>query len=84
MGTLTVRENLAFSANLRLPNTITDEEKRKRVEDVIQELGLQDCANTRVCGQQNGTFIPLESMKDLGIFRNTEDCTKKGVPVSQK
>ena len=50
MGTLTVRENLAFSANLRLPNTITDEEKKERVEDVIQELGLQDCANTRVCG----------------------------------
>jgi hypothetical protein len=34
MGTLTVRENLMFSANLRLPESISIEEKAKRVDEV--------------------------------------------------
>ncbi len=36
MGTLTVRENLMFSANLRLPETISHEEKVRRVEEVSE------------------------------------------------
>ena len=48
MGTLTVRENLVFSASLRLPSSISDKEKEERVDDVIQELGLQECANSKV------------------------------------
>ncbi|XP_072039147.1 broad substrate specificity ATP-binding cassette transporter ABCG2-like [Amphiura filiformis] len=47
-GTLTVRENLAFSAALRLPPSVTEKEREQRVEDVIQELGLQDCADSQV------------------------------------
>lgn len=49
MGTLTVRENLLFSGNLRLPrkqNSTAD--KKKKVESIIQELGLEDCADTKV------------------------------------
>ena len=34
MGTLTVRENLMFSANLRLPESISTAEKEKRVNEV--------------------------------------------------
>jgi len=48
MGTLTVRENLMFSANLRLPNSLSQEDKRQRVEDIVQELGLTVCADTKV------------------------------------
>jgi len=48
MGTLTVRENLMFSANLRLPETMTNEEKSDRVDEAIEELGLDKCANTKV------------------------------------
>jgi len=49
MGTLTVRENLAFSANLRLSSEAYSEEvKKQKVEDVIEQLGLQACANTLV------------------------------------
>ena len=49
MGTLTVRENLMFSANLRLPDSLLRKEKRHKVEEIIQELGLTSCANTKVC-----------------------------------
>ena len=49
MGTLTVRENIAFSANLRLSNELYDEEARKKkVEEVIVQLGLEACADTKV------------------------------------
>lgn len=48
MGTLSVRENLRFSAALRLPSSVSKQEREQRVEDVITELGLSDCANTRI------------------------------------
>lgn len=49
MGTLTVRENLAFSANLRLSRKeYSSSDKEMRVNSVIQELGLKDCADTKI------------------------------------
>mmetsp|Transcript_7675 Transcript_7675/g.11613 ORF Transcript_7675/g.11613 Transcript_7675/m.11613 type:complete len:668 (-) Transcript_7675:475-2478(-) len=47
-GVLTVRENLYYSAMLRLPNTMSRAEKLQRVEETIEELGLSHCANTKV------------------------------------
>ncbi|XP_060589501.1 broad substrate specificity ATP-binding cassette transporter ABCG2-like isoform X2 [Ruditapes philippinarum] len=48
MGTLSVKENFHFSAALRLPPTVSAEEREERVQNVIAELGLQHCANTKV------------------------------------
>ncbi|XP_067242825.1 broad substrate specificity ATP-binding cassette transporter ABCG2c isoform X1 [Chanodichthys erythropterus] len=49
MGTLTIRENLAFSANLRLSRKeYSSSDKKMRVDSVIQELGLKDCADTKI------------------------------------
>jgi len=48
MGTLTVRENIMFSANLRLPKTTKTFEKRLLVDNAISELGLAACANQTV------------------------------------
>ncbi|XP_023964409.2 broad substrate specificity ATP-binding cassette transporter ABCG2-like [Chrysemys picta bellii] len=49
MGTLTVRENLQFSASLRLPQSRNSEaEKQLKINAVIQELGLQECADTKI------------------------------------
>lgn len=47
-GMLTVRENIAFSANVRLPGEIPATERAARVNKVIQDLGLESCADTRV------------------------------------
>ena len=49
MGTLTVRENLHFSAALRLPSKMTWQQRKQRVEKVINELRLSDCASQMVC-----------------------------------
>lgn len=55
MGTLTVRENLRFSAALRLPSSVKDKEKDKMVDRVIQELGLGRVADSKVRGGDSKT-----------------------------
>ena len=47
-GTLSVRENLLFSANLRLPKNISYQEKNDIVQQVIIQLGLEKCADSKV------------------------------------
>ncbi|KAK8087832.1 ABC transporter [Apiospora hydei] len=53
LPTLTVRETLRYSANLRLPPPTTEEERMQIVEEVILELGLKDCADTRIGNSQH-------------------------------
>ena len=48
MGTLTVRENLRFSAALRLPSSVPQSEKEARVNHLITELGLTKVADSKV------------------------------------
>ena len=48
LPTLTVRETLRYAAELRLPPATTSDERQNIVEEVILELGLKECANTRI------------------------------------
>lgn len=48
--TATPREALKFSASMRLPASTTPAEIDELVEDLIKELGLEDCADTMVGG----------------------------------
>ncbi|KAL0337078.1 UNVERIFIED_CONTAM: ABC transporter G family member 22 [Sesamum calycinum] len=45
-----VKETLTYSARLRLPRTLTKEEKDQRAMDVIDELGLERCQDTMIGG----------------------------------
>ncbi|KAF3785495.1 ABC transporter G family member 22 [Nymphaea thermarum] len=47
---LTVRETLTYSALLRLPRTLTKQEKEERALHVISELGLERCLDTIIGG----------------------------------
>jgi ATP-binding cassette subfamily G (WHITE) protein 2 len=47
-GTLTVKENLMFSANVRLPTKLSFQTKMDIVNEVIIQLGLEKCADTMV------------------------------------
>lgn len=47
-GTLSVRENLMFSANVRLQRSKTANERIKLVNQIIQDLGLERCADTQI------------------------------------
>lgn len=51
--TLTVRENLMFSANLRLARYISYKAKIDIVHLVISQLGLEKCADSKIGSQSN-------------------------------
>jgi len=51
--TATPREAIRFSARFRLPATMTNEELNNLTNRMLEELGLQDCADTLV----GGTFV---------------------------
>ncbi|KAK4407425.1 ABC transporter G family member 15 [Sesamum angolense] len=48
LGTLTVRETITYSAHLRLPSSMTNQEIRGIIDGTIMELGLQDCADRQI------------------------------------
>lgn len=48
LPTLTVRETLTYAAQLRLPSSVTQAEKKQLVEEVIAELSLKEAAETRI------------------------------------
>ncbi|XP_009205418.1 broad substrate specificity ATP-binding cassette transporter ABCG2 [Papio anubis] len=84
MGTLTVRENLQFSAALRLPTTMTNHEKNERINRVIQELGLDKVADSKVGtqfirgvsgGERKRTSIGMELITDPSILFLDEPTT---------
>ncbi|KAM8800917.1 broad substrate specificity ATP-binding cassette transporter ABCG2-like isoform 1-T2 [Rhynchonycteris naso] len=84
MGTLTVRENLQFSAALRLPTTMTNHEKNERINIVIQELGLTEVADSKVGtqfirgvsgGERKRTSIGMELITDPSILFLDEPTT---------
>ncbi|XP_004640707.1 ATP-binding cassette sub-family G member 2-like [Octodon degus] len=72
MSTLTVRENLQFSAALRLPMTVTNLEKEERINKVIEDLDLNKVADSKV-GDLSGaekkrTSIAMELITDPSIL----------------
>lgn len=84
MGTLTVRENFSFSAALRLPESISQEEKDKKVNRLIQELGLDRVANSKVGtqlirgisgGERKRTNIGMELIMDPSVLFLDEPTT---------
>ncbi|KAJ0976111.1 hypothetical protein J5N97_018076 [Dioscorea zingiberensis] len=48
LGTLTVRETITYSAHLRLPTTMRKNQVQATVERIIEEMGLQECADRPV------------------------------------
>ncbi|KAI8874773.1 P-loop containing nucleoside triphosphate hydrolase protein [Backusella circina FSU 941] len=48
MGTLTVRETLTYAALMRLPRAMPLKAKKKRVEDVMHELGITKIADSLI------------------------------------
>ncbi|KAK7346180.1 hypothetical protein VNO80_20695 [Phaseolus coccineus] len=66
---LTVTETLLFTALLRLPNSLTKEEKVQHVEHVISELGLSKCRGSMIGGP---------------LFRGISGGERKRVSIGQE
>ncbi|KAK1942573.1 Protein white [Phytophthora citrophthora] len=48
--TITVKEHLVFQAKLRMGKTFTEKQYLKRVDEVMEELGLMKCRDTLIGG----------------------------------
>ncbi|NWT64067.1 ABCG2 protein, partial [Prunella himalayana] len=84
MGTMTVRENLQFSAALRLPSSISIKEKEERVTQIINELGLSKVADAKVGtelirgvsgGERKRTNIGMELITEPPVLFLDEPTT---------
>lgn len=45
--TLTVRETLSYEADMLLPGSIQDAERNELVEQVLDDLGMRSCIDTK-------------------------------------
>jgi len=80
---LTPREHLYYTAELRLPETVSKGEKEKRVDQILDALSIQECADTIVGGvelrgisggQKKRTSVGMELVTNpSGLF--LDECT---------
>ncbi|CAF4354088.1 unnamed protein product, partial [Adineta steineri] len=91
-GTLTVRENLLFSANVRLPRSIKIHERINRVNQVIRDLDLQSCSDTLIGtdfirgisgGERKRTSIGMELVLSPNILFLDEPTTGLDASTAQ-
>uniref|UniRef100_A0A3B3YP79 Broad substrate specificity ATP-binding cassette transporter ABCG2 n=1 Tax=Poecilia mexicana TaxID=48701 RepID=A0A3B3YP79_9TELE len=84
MGTLTVRQNLSFSAALRLPASVPQSEKEAQVDHLLRELCLTKVADTKVGsqltrgisgGERKRTSIGMELIIDPAVLFLDEPTT---------
>ncbi|XP_019382157.1 PREDICTED: ATP-binding cassette sub-family G member 2-like [Gavialis gangeticus] len=84
MGTLTVKENFQFSAALRLPKSVPEQEKKQRINQIIEELGLTKVADSKVGtqfirgvsgGERKRTNIGMELITDPAVLFLDEPTT---------
>ena len=68
---LTVIETLGYAAMLKLPKSLTREEKMEQAEMIIGELGLSQCRNSRVGG-------------GAAFFRGISGGERKRVSIGQE
>jgi ABC-type multidrug transport system ATPase subunit len=84
LPTLTVRETLMYAAQLRLPSSVTQDERTRLVEEVILELSLKEAANTRIgdhahkgCsgGEKRRTSIGVQLLSNPSLLWLDEPTT---------
>jgi len=64
---LTVRETLRITANLRLPGSLSAEDKARRVDDIIAAMGLSKCQHTMVQSVSGGESKRVSIANELLI-----------------
>ncbi|XP_006998279.2 ATP-binding cassette sub-family G member 3-like isoform X1 [Peromyscus maniculatus bairdii] len=70
MRTVTVRENIEFSAALRLPMTVKRDERRRRINEVLELLHLDKVANVKPRSKEleKRTSIAMELVAEHPIL----------------
>lgn len=80
MATATPREALLFSGRMRLPSSVTKEQIEHKVDELLEELGLTECANVMIGGplikgisggQRKRTSVGVELITDPSVSKRT-------------
>jgi len=88
---LTVRETLQFAADLRLPSLSNSTQRKAVVESVISELGLKECADTRIgssihkgCsgGEKRRVSIAVQMLSNPSVLFCDEPTTGESMEES--
>lgn len=89
-GILSVRENLMFSANVRLPRSITKNQRIELVNKILQDLNLEKCADTQIGthfirgvsgGEKRRTCIGMELVLSPSILFLDEPTSGKRIKI---
>jgi ABC-type multidrug transport system ATPase subunit len=84
LPTLTVRETLTYAAQLRLPPSVSQAERKQLVEEVILELSLKEAADTKIgnhahkgCsgGEKRRTSIGVQLLSNPSLLWLDEPTT---------
>jgi ABC-type multidrug transport system ATPase subunit len=76
MATATPREALLFSGKMRLPSSVSTEAIEKKVDQLLEELGLTECAGVMIGGplikgisggQRKRTSVGVELITDPSV-----------------
>ncbi|TRY56200.1 hypothetical protein DNTS_002547 [Danionella cerebrum] len=84
MGTLTVRENLSFSAALRLSSQISTREKMARVSHLIAELGLNKVADAKAIKFKQLTLLCLCNQVGTQMIRGISGGERKRTSIGME
>mmetsp|Transcript_3119 Transcript_3119/g.4381 ORF Transcript_3119/g.4381 Transcript_3119/m.4381 type:complete len:494 (+) Transcript_3119:544-2025(+) len=77
LATATPREAIAFSANMRLPSSVTKDHISKLVEKLLEDLGILECADVMIGGalikgisggQRKRTSVGVEIITDPDLL----------------
>ncbi|KAK1286669.1 ABC transporter G family member 6 [Acorus calamus] len=89
---LTVEETLMFSAEFRLPRSLPKAEKKKRVQTLIERLGLQTAANTIIGdeghrgvsgGERRRVSIGIDIIHDPIVLFLDEPTSGRPIPENE-
>eukprot|EP01039_Chlorochromonas_danica_P003350 gene3350-3673_t len=75
IGLLTVKESLYFAAQLRLPEEWSVEKKEKRIQKILDMLGLQEVANTIVGTEGIRGISVMSAVRNLANQNRTVIAT---------
>ena len=83
---LTVKETLMFHASLRLSNKLSNDEKKRKVMNVIEMLGLKECSNTKVGNEEvkgvSGGIIIIIIITTIKIYYDDYYLRRKAKVIS--
>lgn len=83
---LTVKQQLTFTALLRLPNDLTRNDKLAQVKRIIQELRLEQCANVPIKlisgGEKKRVNVATELLTNPSVVFLDGTVCKKTLPSS--